>query len=227
MTDVTNNSPKPRKFTFKKRDGIFVLLGVLLAFSIRFIFVDAVVTHHHANFALYVNGQRDEFSSFTFYEEVASCSSENHNDPKARIHMHNQTNDVIHVHAAGATWGDFFANLGYTLGNKVLVRDDGIYTDAVDGNQLIFILNGERVSSIANRAVESKDRLLIDYGKTTDSELNARAEAVADNAGEYNTKPDPASCSGAENEKLSDRFWRTLGISRNASDSHASGSHNE
>ena len=96
-----------KQFKFKKRDFVFIVIGVFVAFALRFATVDAVVTHYHANFALYVNGVRDEFKSPTFYEEISSCTTTHHDDPKSRTHMHGSEFDTIHVHDDGVTWGHF------------------------------------------------------------------------------------------------------------------------
>jgi len=209
--EQSTDHPKPKKqFRFEKRDGIFLIVGVLLAFTLRFLLVDNVVVHHHANFALYVNGVRDEFISPTFYEEIAACS-ESHSDPKTRVHMHNNEFDTVHVHTEGATWGHFFANLSYTLGDNVLVTDNGVFTDSADGKKLHFILNGQEVSTIANKLIGDEDKLLVNYGSEDKTGLLANYSTISDTAHEHNAKPDPASCSGGAQESIKDRFERTLG----------------
>ena len=206
---------KPKKqFRFKKRDGFFLLAGILLAFGVRFSLVDAVVVHHHANFAIYVNGVRDEFRSPTFYEEISSCSSTNHDDPKARVHMHNNENDTVHVHDAGSTWADFFANMGYSLGNKSVTNDAGTLVTDQNGKTLVFVLNGKEVNAAANLPIESEDKLLVSYGTNDSSKTIADEYAsISGSAREHNAKPDPASCSGSAKESIKNRFIRTVGIS--------------
>ncbi len=191
--------------------GLFI--GVLSILALRVALVQDHHVHHHANFALYINGQRDEFKNFTFYEEVAGCSADEDSNPKHRVHMHNNINDTVHVHAEGVTWGHFFANLGYGLANNLVKTDQGVYVDGQDGKALTFILNGKKVDSIANRLIESEDRLLIDYGGTR-SEVQQRADAVAHTAHEANEHPDPASCSGTESLTFSDRLKRALDFTR-------------
>ena len=205
------DQPKPKKqFRFKKRDLIFVVIGMLLAFMLRFTFVDSNAVHYHANFALYVNGVRDEFKSPTFYEEIAACS-EGHGDPKSRAHMHDNESDVIHVHDSAVTWGHFFSNISYSVSDKVLATDDGTFIDGADGKKLHFILNGKEVSAIANRVVKSEDKLLVDYGSDDLATLSGRFGTISSSAHEHNTEPDPASCSGGTQESIKDRFKRTLG----------------
>jgi hypothetical protein len=213
-------SKTKKKFRFKKRDLAFVFIGVVVAFGLRFVLVDAVTTHYHANFAMYVNGVRDEFKSPTFYEEISSCSATNHDNPKTRVHMHGQEFDTVHVHDDGSTWGHFFANLSYTLGDKVLVTDNGVFVDGSDGKKLRFILNGNEISSVANLPIESEDKLLIDFSSDDQRTLQSRYSTISSTAHEHNEKPDPASCSGGAKETLKDRFTRTLGTTPAKTEHH-------
>lgn len=186
--------------------GLF--FGAFTVLALRVILVQDRSVHHHANFALYINGQQDKFDNFTFYEEVAGCSTDDHNNPKHRVHMHGEVNNLVHVHAEGVTWGHFFANIGYGLTNNLVKTDDGVYEDDVDGKKLTFILNGQETDSIANKLIGSADALVIDYGdgKSAQKEYDALPRTAA----EANEKPDPASCSGTESLTLSDRIKRAL-----------------
>jgi hypothetical protein len=192
---------------------IAFLLGALWFFGMRFILVDRPATHYHANFALYINGERDPFESHSFYEEVVACYSKDEKyNPRHRVHMHNQISHVVHVHEKGATWGHFFANLGYTLGNNLVATDRGVFTDDADGKQLTFYLNGETVPAVSNRIIESEDVLLIDYGTEDTAVLERYYDAIKQDAAEYNRRTDPGACSGNAAEGLGERFKRTLGI---------------
>ncbi len=55
------------------------LLGILAFIGLRFVLVDNPETHFHANFAIFVDGQKDELKSFAFYEEKQVCSSDEAN----------------------------------------------------------------------------------------------------------------------------------------------------
>lgn len=188
------------------------LIGVLWLVALRYFTYESDTVHYHANFALYVNGQKDEFDNFTFYEEVQSCGADDVNNPLTRVHMHDEVNDVVHVHANAATWGAFFANLGYSLGDRVLQTDDGSFVDNADGKQLRFILNGETVDGIANRTIKSEDRLLIDYGADNQEVLLQRYKAVEHSAAEYNQKTDPSSCSGTKPTTWQEKLKSSVGI---------------
>src|SRR5687767_1251717 len=118
-------------FAVSKRQLVRVLacflVGMLWLLAIRFVLIAKIETHYHANFAVYVNGQREEFDNFSFYEEVQACGGDEINNPRTRVHMHDKVNHVVHVHDNAATWGHFFANLGYGLGSNYLKTGDGIF----------------------------------------------------------------------------------------------------
>ncbi len=192
-----------------------ILFGGLLMVAIRFITIRDTSVHYHANFALYVNGQKDPFNSFTFYEEVAACSIDDPDDVKTKVHLHDQNSSLIHVHAHGMTWGQFFNNLGYTLGDKVLVTDKGIFADGQEENHLHFILNGQTVKSLSNRTIKSEDKLLINYGKDDDKTLNDRFNTVPNDAAKANTTADPATCSGSPKLTIWRRLKLALGFGNN------------
>jgi hypothetical protein len=186
--------------------------GVLWLGAIRFVTYRSDAVHYHANFALYVNGKRDPFKSFTFYEEVNACASDELDNPKTRVHMHNQNGGLVHVHAHATTWGQFFDNLGYTLGDTVLKTDDGVYVTNVDGNKLTFTLNGKPVDTVANRLIQSEDKLLINYGQDSDATLRQRSDQIPRDAAKANTENDPSTCSGSHKLTLRERLWHAVGI---------------
>lgn len=190
---------------------IIFLLGSLFAFSLRFVLVDENSVHYHANFAMFVNGTREKFDSSTFYEEVASCSI-THANPKARVHMHDNISHVLHVHDDAATWGLFFENISYSVSRDALLTDNGLFVDGADDKKLTFMLNGEVVSSIANRVIGSEDVLLVDYGVSSAGQLKLRYDEIITDADEYNKRDDPSACTGSKEETLKARFLRTLGV---------------
>ncbi len=191
---------------------IGLVVGGLLMVTVRAATVSSHNVHYHANFALYINGRREQFKSFTYYEEIQACTSQASQDPRTRVHLHDNVNDVIHVHDAAVTWGDFFANLGFTLGDKVLATRNRVYVDGDHGTKLNFILNGQPVTNLADKVIGSEDRLLIDYGQTKPAVLAQRFKAVASTAHTYNQQNDPASCSGSHKLTLADRLKAGLGF---------------
>ena len=188
-----------------------LLVGFVALTAVRFVLASDNGVHYHANFAVYINGEREQFDSFTFYEEIQVCGPDYANNPAARAHMHDEINHVVHVHEQAVTWGNFFENIGYTLGNDVLATDDGTFTDTDEG-QLTFWLNGQDVKTIANQNIESEDVLLISYSATGQADLQQQYQDIEKNAAEYNRKDDPSSCSGGQGLMPTERLRRAIGL---------------
>lgn len=186
------------------------LLGTFWLSAVRFVRLRDNALHYHANFALYVNGQRDPFDSFTFYEEVQACTGDQHDNPKGRVHMHDKINHVVHVHDNAATWGHFFANLGYGLTDVSLKTDDGTFVSGTDGKRLRFILNGQLVESVANRTIGSEDTLLVSFGGEDEATLQRYYATIMRDANRYNKQTDPASCSGGQPLTFAERLKRAI-----------------
>lgn len=203
LIEPTQPEPTPAalvgKFLTKYKAVIMlVALGFLGGFlwlaGMRFLLVKTPETHYHANFGVYINNVREEFKEFTYYEEVAACTSEYSNNPKGRVHMHDEVNDVIHVHDKRVTYGNFFQNIGWSVGDEYISTLDKIYqTD--DNNKVTYMVNGETVDNIANRVIGNMDKLLVSYGPT-DSNFMQQAESIASSAVEVNKYQDPATCGG-------------------------------
>lgn len=191
--------------------------GAVTLGLVRFAAAPLVRTvHHHANWAVVVDGERLDLSGDRFMEEIGACAATDAGiRPAERIHMHENNPDVVHVHHAGSTWGQLLANLDMTLRDDLLVTADGTrYPDALGPEYgLVFILNGLPVPSVHNRVVASEDRLLVSVTREAPGAVReAEFPRVASSAGEYNGRMDPSSCSGGHGElpfltRLRLAFW--------------------
>ncbi len=199
----------------KKIIGVFVIgliLGGLLTTALRFTLFKDDRVHYHANFALYINGQRDKFDGPGYYEEETACTSSNSDNPRTKVHMHDQNPGLVHVHAHGVMWTDLFTNLGYGLSDKAVTTSAALYADGQDGNKLTFVLNGKTVSSISGKLISSEDVLLIDYGKSDQATIDSHYKAVPRDAHKANTENDPATCSGSQPITFTTRLKKALGV---------------
>lgn len=189
-----------------------VLLGIVLLGAARFAatpWEDPV--HYHANWAVFLSGERLDLTADRYMEDVGACVAGGEVLPTQRVHMHNNEQDVVHVHHRGVTWGHFLTNLGFVLGKDFLVLDDGRRFEEREGRTLKFIVNGFAVPEIRNRLVESGDRLLVSFGPETLEEIaDSQYSRVADNAEEYNHMQDPATCSGSTEPTLQERLRRAF-----------------
>jgi hypothetical protein len=190
-------------------------LGVFALGAARFVGVHPpVATHFHANWAIFVHGERLDLSGRLYMEEVSSCYTvDGEVTPQSRAHMHEGNHDVVHVHHLGATWGHLAGNLGIGLGEGYLILDDGTRIFDGEDGRFTYILNGGALTSAHNELIASEDRLLISYGSESLSELEeGQFGQVATTAHEYNMREDPATCSGSSEplgiwERLKLAFW--------------------
>lgn len=187
-------------------------MGAFWFFAIRFVTIQKKEVHYHANFAVFVDGERLPFDNFLYYEEVQSCFAGQGATPQTRVHMHDNVNHVVHVHDYAVTWGHFFANLGMTNGDIVFRDGANVYIDN-DETDIKFVLNGEEVSTTANRVIENEDTLLVSIGSPSDEDLQQQFAQITQDAGEYNEKEDPSNCAGGKPFTLTERFKAALGIS--------------
>ena len=172
--------------------SVCIILGIFLVGYI-YSWLKYISPHYHANFAMYIDGERVDFSGDEFMEDVAWCWLSELMFPKHRAHLHSNNQDTIHVHAEGVSWGHFFANNGVIFNDNIIsLRDweEILWVD--ENNKISFLLNGELIINPFNDLIKSKDQLIISYW----SSQNIWDLFVSDNAGEYNSKYDPGTCSG-------------------------------
>ena len=204
------------KYYIHKQIALAILSGIALTLIwvvlVRFVTLRSNTVHYHANFAVYLNGKKQDFASPTFYEEVQACSGEESDNPRGRVHLHQPNNHAVHVHDQNVTWGAFFANLGWALGNNFITDDSSVFVDGAQKNKLTFILNGEKVPTISNSVIHSEDVLLIHYGSESTDTIKKHYDEITKDAGEFNKRYDPATCSGSQELTFFDRIKYAFGL---------------
>lgn len=187
-----------------------LVLGALIILAIRFVSYKPVQVHYHANFAVYINGQREQFKGSQYYQEVAICSSTNGiTTPQQRAHMHDGINSIVHVHDHAVTWGQFFQNIGWYVGPDFIETADGQLYQNNGASVLHIWINGQDytgLTPITNMVIKDQSRLLVSYGDISDGQLQQEYKSVPSTAKHYDESQDPASCSGTEKITFSDRL---------------------
>ena len=186
-----------------------LLLGAVIILAIRFFTYAPPQTHYHANFAVYINGQREQFKDPFYYQEISACTVNGPIQPAQRAHMHDNINSVIHVHDEGVTWGQFFENLNWYVGADFIQTRSGTLYKAGDTAKLHVILNGQDYTGLApitNQVIGDEDRLLVSFGDISQPTLDSEYKSVPATAHHYDITQDPASCAGSEKVTTSDRF---------------------
>src|SRR6185295_4220253 len=99
---------------------------------------------------------------------------------KGRVHMHDNVNDVIHVHDKAVTYGDFFTNLGWAIGPDFVFTDKGLVSNSAD-KQWTFMLNGSKVDRVDNKVIGDQDKLLVSFGPA-DTDFMAQYNKIENKA---------------------------------------------
>ncbi len=189
---------------------IGILLGVVALLLIRFATYNPGFVHYHANFAVYINGQQEQFKGPQFYEEVGICSTSNAiTIPQQRVHMHDNINSVVHIHDHAVTWGQFFENLGWYVGPNFIENDKGTIYIENGQNKLNIIINGQDytdLTPITNMVIKDRSRLLVSFGNIDSTTIHKEYNSVPATAGYNDTHKDPSSCSGEDSATVSERL---------------------
>lgn len=186
---------------------ICFLVGILLILGVRVAsYSPEEEVHYHANFAVFINGQQEQFKNPIYYTEIEeSCTVVQKITPHERAHMHDNVNNVVHVEDEAVTWGQFFQNLGWVVDPTVIRAANKLYLPD-DQNKISFILNGKAVDNIVRTVINDEDRLLVNYGIQSQSQLSQEFKTIPSTAHKYDVTSDPASCSGRKNVTMSDRL---------------------
>jgi len=188
---------------------IGVLLGTAIVLGARFFMYKQDDIHYHANFALYINGQREQFKGQQYYADVEMCTVNVAMTPTERAHMHDNINNVVHVEDHAVTWGQFFTNLGWYMGPDFIEAPDGTMYLENGTAKLHLMLNGQDytdLGGLANTVIKDQDKLLVSYGDETSVVLHQEYSAIPSTARHYDVTKDPKSCSGHGNLSLHERL---------------------
>ncbi len=204
MPVKTINTNQPLKRIHIAMLGFF--LGVLSFAAYRFVTYSSEPTHFHANFAVYTNGEKQQFEESSYYEELAECAIDATPMARDRAHMHEPENGLVHIHDEAVTWGNYFENLGYSVGANHLATNTQVYSTS--DTSVIYALNGKKLlGNPAEKEISSQDRLLVVIGATSDAEaLEFFDSVVPGNAAKFNESDDPGSCSSNEGHRFTDRL---------------------
>lgn len=186
------------------------VIGILALLAIRFFTYNPGFIHYHANFAVYINGQHQLFQGPQYYQEVSICSKSNNiTIPQQRAHMHENINNLVHIHDHAVTWGQFFENLGWYIGPDFIETDSGTMYTNNGSNVLHIIINGQDytgLTPVTNMVIKDRSKLLVSFGNIDNNTLNSEYKAIPSTAAYNDTHKDPASCSGNETITTSERL---------------------
>jgi hypothetical protein len=136
-----------------------------------------VPTHEHADFALFIRGQKFDFNTDEF------MTSEDETPESDNVHLHEPRSSVVHVHTTLTTWDEFLTSIGFRLDDPSFPGVDGerVCMTMPNGEKLCnngtdtwkFIVNGVAADGVANVNIGDLARVLISYGPETAEQVMA------------------------------------------------------
>jgi soluble P-type ATPase len=133
--------------------------------------------HTHADFAVFIDEQRVDFSQ----EKYMSTDT----DPKhPYTHVHDGNGNVMHRHKPGVTIGDFFSSLKITLTPDCFTLDTGeqYCTDGKKGWRMF--VNGQEAPVDPAFVFQDLDQILLTYG-ASDTAYKQELKRLSDDACRY------------------------------------------
>ena len=185
-----------------------IILGIIIAIAVMAgkVFLDSPTAtpeigvvggiHYHADFAMYINGEKYNFSQ----EKYMSTDNKSLSN---FVHLHDMNGKVIHKHASGITLGFFLETLGMKLNDTCLVLDDGTSYCNEGNKEWKMYVNGKHNDEFAEYDVQDEDKVLLSYGDQSEEEIKAQINSVTEEACIYSltcpekgTPPEEATCVG-------------------------------
>lgn len=132
-------------------------------------------THDHADFAVYVRGQRLDFNRPEFLSIEGKDLSKN-------VHIHAPRTNVVHIHREQTTWDEFLTSLGMAVDDTCLTLGGGEKLCNAGTETLKFFVNGVRIDSLMFKDLGDLDRVLISFGAEDDTTVRKQIDSVTDEA---------------------------------------------
>ncbi|MBI4170907.1 MAG: hypothetical protein HY514_04380 [Candidatus Aenigmarchaeota archaeon] len=164
----------------------FIIAVVVLFISIYLIATKEI--HEHADFAVYINGEKLNFSQdkYMHHETAEEEKSEKHGQQEdEKAHMHDNVGWIAHKHAADATWGIFFRNINITFNSACFVFEGSSYCSNETHNLRMFV-NGREDFEFGGKKINDLDRVLITFDNSRN--IDAQLNSVTDEACLYSRK---------------------------------------
>jgi len=127
--------------------------------------------HVHADFAVYMNGNKLDFSQ-TEYQSSVGHEKDEH------VHLHDGDGKVVHRHAEGVTFAKFLKSIGYELTNDCFTTDTGERYCTNASSTLGFYVNGITADKISY-VPQEEDKILLTYGPA-DTDLKEQLASITD-----------------------------------------------
>lgn len=166
-----------------------LLLGAALMFAYTKAAVNSIPAedfHEHADFALFIDGEKFNFARNEFMSNKPCTFDEargfidvayaHGGDLEDKVHLHDLDGDVVHMHQPGVTYHDFFESLKMGFEDSFFIDHEGNEYKNNETHEFRFFVNNQEQPSIMNQEIRDLDRTLITYGPRDRSQASIDAE---------------------------------------------------
>jgi hypothetical protein len=188
------------KFIQNNRETLAFLAGLALALIAGWYYTSTREHEHgpddyhiHADVVMMINGVQLDLSDKQY---MSGSNQVLHDD----VHLHDEEDGLIHVHAENISLGEFYGSLGLTLEGSCLTTTASITYCTNENDSLLLFINGIATTTIAEYIPSDGDQLLLYYGKPDAPEITEYLKSITDVACIYSGTcpergtPPPESC---------------------------------
>lgn len=166
-----------------------VVIGASIVFGMFRSYQNPDPNHTHADFAVWVNGQKLDFSGDQFMSEAYVEGQPVRVDPMRKyLHLHDGIGHVVHRHKPGLTLNDFFLSLGFTNACTLESVPESHRSEHVclvfpDGQThlLHVYINGQLSKAGLEYVFEDGDKILLSDSEEA-AEIETQIDALTDDA---------------------------------------------
>lgn len=131
--------------------------------------------HVHADWLVIIRGEQLRFTDDKY-------QSSGTNELHPNMHLHDGDDLVLHRHADGVPFVEFFSSLGFTLTNECLTTDTGAELCTNESETLTLFVNGEPREDVTTYEIQEEDQILLYYGPREDPQLSEYLNNITDEA---------------------------------------------
>ena len=140
--------------------------------------------HTHADFALFIEGERMDFSDAKYMSHGDNYDKEEHEAHGHQhdyLHLHDGVDHLIHRHKSGLSVGEFFGSLGMQFTSLCMTDDTGRSVCRDGSKRWRLFINGEERAYNPNYVFKDMDQVLFTFG-SDDAQIAEQIKAMTNDA---------------------------------------------
>lgn len=131
--------------------------------------------HVHADFKIYIGDERVDLSA----DEYMTSATQELSD---YVHLHDNDDEVEHIHLEGITFAEFLRTLSLELTNECLTVKNQSYCETPDSVLQLYVNNEQYADPITTYIPVDDDQILLYVGENDEALVTRLLETVTDNA---------------------------------------------